>query len=82
MVSHDLTLINCGLSTVSVKLSVDEEHFCVLGLPLSTSGGNGFATIQPGDSIHVSACKVYAVPFRRGGVRPSCTMYMHVQVTY
>ena len=54
MVSHHLTFINHGLSVVSVKLSVDEEHFCLSGL---TNGGDGFTTLQPAGSVHVRLCQ-------------------------
>lgn len=52
VVSHSLSLINNGLSTVSVKLSTDENHFRVTP---AIRGGSEFTTLHPSDSIHVSS---------------------------
>ena len=54
VVSHSLALINNGLSTVSIKLSTDENHFSVAGVTPALSGGNEFTTLHPSDSVHVS----------------------------
>ena len=50
VVSHHLSLINNGLSTVSIKLST-EHHFTVAGL---TPRENELTTLHPSDSVHVS----------------------------
>ena len=55
--SHHLTLVNHGLSTASIKLSVDEGHFSISGLAPPTSG---YITLQPSQSANVSTCACIA----------------------
>ena len=52
--SHNLVLINYGLSTVNIKLSIEEHHFNIAGVTPASRGGNEFTTLHPSDSVHVS----------------------------
>ena len=75
--SHHVTLVNRGVSTVSINLSIEERHFRVTGLEHANNSKKEFTTLQPCDSVHVSVFySIKILPLLNIVTRPLPTLFM------